>query len=152
MHINQKPPMHASETSYRHHQCKLTIRFPKELWNSYTIHATNIHKTTRDQKQASRKLGLRLKLKLNAPQSPIYRQTKKCKTVLWRFQPGGPKHALSGKLMNEMQLEGPCLRPTCGSCRSWHPGLIEEPEPDTELENEEVVCKTVESGMSSPAS
>jgi hypothetical protein len=130
----------------RHQPHKLYLRFPSEIWNDYNslpapkpkravpnfrttatsktnvIKAKHNHKSNKMAVLQNRKLNFSVPSTLPPKVSPTH--TIKCKTKIWRFHPGGPNHAVSGKSMNEMVLKQPCLQPKCTDCIQTYPNLL----------------------------
>lgn len=139
---------------------KQVLRLAREVWNSYDpqrgepLHQLSANKLTKKNdadvaKPKSHKLKLRLHQRTSMSSS--YRKPMRCRSGLWRFHPGGPKHARSGKDMNSIHLEEPCLQPTCANCALWHPGLIQEPTPpDTPIPSRETSSETESPMIQSP--
>ncbi|KAF1364532.1 hypothetical protein EJ07DRAFT_151800 [Lizonia empirigonia] len=98
---------------------KIWLRFAKDIWNECQpeIQApTIVTPKLKAVPKRRRKLAAITTGDRAAAPGPkrSLTQPRQCKVKITRFQYGGPDARVAGKLRNEITLEAPCLRPTCG--------------------------------------
>lgn len=114
---------------------KLSLKFTKQIWNSYTPGPpSSPPESTTTSSSPTSKAGQKRKRKpssvktedqpaTKAPEHspPVRRQ---CKVKLTRFHYGGPDRREGGKYRDMINLETPCLQSTCANCWTWHAHLM----------------------------
>jgi hypothetical protein len=140
MMAEQLPPADSSleaelsQTSDDSSTSKLSLKFRKDVWNSYTPNLTSSSLESKTSGSLPEfKAGQKRKRKPppvktedEAPakvpkRSPVRRQ---CKVKLTRFHYGSPDRREGGKYRDMISLETPCLQPTCASCWTYHAHLM----------------------------
>ena len=144
-----KIPPCASQTLMSCKTCqptKLFLRIPRQLWNSYdplTLpNTSSSHKISKHPTPPKKAQLLKLKPKYLITPTPALStlnnvgnhphprpRPTNCKTPLYSFKTGGCRGAIGGKHRNEIELQQPCLRAECTTCRTWNPKLIDDPVP-----------------------
>src|SRR5690242_9937912 len=121
---------------------RLTLRFPRIVWNAHTPDPSNntnplsIPTTASNRKTAGKPCKHEDE---PAPKVPKHSSLvpRQCKVKIWRFQYGGPGARMGGKFEGLVTLEAPCLRDTCANCLRWHARLMRVPlGPETSHEEE----------------
>jgi hypothetical protein len=111
----------------------LILRFPRDIWNASDPDALTetirVAKPTHPSEPTvpCSKVGAKKKTGTKAQQFPRGRISK-CKSNLYRFHYGGTQRRVTGKNRNHIELEQPCLAPTCPTCQYWHPHLLKTDE------------------------
>lgn len=108
---------------------RLTLRFPRVVWNAHTPEPSNNTNLPSIRTTASKRKTAGKPCKFEKEPAPkvLKRSSlipRQCKVKIWRFQYGGPGARMGGKSEGLVTLEAPCLRDTCANCLRWHARLM----------------------------